>query len=313
MAVLRIYRGLPGSGKSTLAKEFVQAELAAGRVAVNIDRDMFRLANGFGVAPAGDFEDIVTSQQKAIIKRGLEQGWTVVESSTNLNAKFLKVLFELAENFGARVDVIDVDTPLEVCIERDENRRIAGGHFLGEQTLRDFANRVMPKGKFPALPKLPTPIEMQPYAPNTELREAVLVDLDETIARKGDRGPFDWHKVIDDEPIQWVIDRVYEQYALGRRIIFMSGRDEVCRGDTERWIRKAMPWLDRLGDVEIKLKLFMRKAGDQRRDAIVKYELFDQNIRNNYNVLFAIDDRKQVVDMWRSIGLPVMDVAGSTF
>lgn len=50
-----------------------------------------------------------------------------------------------------------------------------------------------------------------------------------------------------------------------------------------------------------------RKAGDRRRDSVVKSELLDALLRF-YDVRFVVDDRPQVVDMWRSRGIPVLHV-----
>lgn len=60
-------------------------------------------------------------------------------------------------------------------------------------------------------------------------------------------------------------------------------------------------------------ELFMRPAGDTRNDAVVKLELFDQHIRDRYDVLRCYDDRARVVAAWRSIGLTVFQVADGNF
>jgi hypothetical protein len=53
----------------------------------------------------------------------------------------------------------------------------------------------------------------------------------------------------------------------------------------------------------------MRAPKDQRKDSIVKKELFEESVRNNYNILFALDDRNQVVDMWRKeLGIKCLQV-----
>lgn len=303
---LTIFRGLPGSGKSTEAQKLVQTLLSIGVTAINIDRDMFRLANGFGVAPAGSFEETISNTQRAMIENGLLQNWNVIESSTNLNAKFLKELVKLGANCGAEVEIRDVDTPLEICIERDENRRLAGGHFLGEDVLRDFAKRVMPKGKFPAKPKLPELVSGERYVPNVNKPSAIIVDIDGTVAEVDGRSPYDYTLVSTDKPKQWVIDLIKGAWENGETVIFMSGRDSMCRLDTLKWINKY------IGE-NIDYKLYMRVEGDERMDAIVKLELFNKHIRDNYNVRYCVDDRAQVIRMYRSIGLNVLDVAGHTF
>lgn len=54
--------------------------------------------------------------------------------------------------------------------------------------------------------------------------------------------------------------------------------------------------------------LFMRSGGDQRRDSIVKLEILDRDILPRFNVLFAVDDRPQVVEAWESRGISVIQV-----
>jgi len=57
----------------------------------------------------------------------------------------------------------------------------------------------------------------------------------------------------------------------------------------------------------------MRAAGDMRKDAIVKAEIFDREIRHRWDVTAVFDDRQQVVRMWRSLGLTVFAVAEGDF
>lgn len=57
----------------------------------------------------------------------------------------------------------------------------------------------------------------------------------------------------------------------------------------------------------------MRKSGDMRKDSIVKREMFDEHIRGRYNVNFVLDDRNQVVELWRSMGLTCLQVADGDF
>lgn len=146
---------------------------------------------------------------------------------------------------------------------------------------------------------------VEPYEPKPGTPKAILVDVDGTIAHNaGKRGFYDWKAVGKDEPIlevieitQWADD--HEFY-----VIVMSGRDAVCRPETYEWLVKHdVPFDD----------LIMRPEGDQRKDSIVKMELFDQYIRDEFDVQFVLDDRNQVVDMWRSLGLRCLQVAPGNF
>ena len=59
--------------------------------------------------------------------------------------------------------------------------------------------------------------------------------------------------------------------------------------------------------------LFMRGYGNHQRDDIVKEELYTKNVKPYYDVELVIDDRQQVVDMWRKLGLTCWQVAPGNF
>ncbi len=142
----------------------------------------------------------------------------------------------------------------------------------------------------PVDPKLPT---------------VVIVDVDGTVAKMDGRGPFEWHRVIEDLPNQPVIDLV-TMLANDYKIVFLSGRDEVCRNQTRLWLDEHVSPI-------FGADLFMRPVNDNRKDSIVKLEIFDREIRGKYNIKFILDDRKQIVDAWRSLGLTVFQVADGNF
>jgi hypothetical protein len=55
--------------------------------------------------------------------------------------------------------------------------------------------------------------------------------------------------------------------------------------------------------------LIMRAAGDFRKDAIIKKEIFSNYVEGKYFVELVLDDRNQVVDLWRNdLQLPCFQV-----
>lgn len=141
------------------------------------------------------------------------------------------------------------------------------------------------------------------YVPDPSLPPAWLVDVDGTLADNTNRDPFAWHLVGQDTLIEPVA-RMVRALATDARIVVMSGRDEVCSDATRVWLAEHQIPMD---------ALFMRKAGDMRRDAVVKRELFDQYVAPRWHVLGVIDDRQQVVDAWRAMGLMCAQVAPGDF
>jgi hypothetical protein len=114
--------------------------------------------------------------------------------------------------------------------------------------------------------------------------------LDGTLALTVNRNPYDASRSDEDElnePVANVLKTFAEK---GYHILLVSGREETSREPTVRFLEKfAIPHH----------RLWMRKAKDFRKDRLVKKEIFDMEIAANYFVEFILDDRDQVVEMWR--------------
>lgn len=132
-----------------------------------------------------------------------------------------------------------------------------------------------------------------------ELQNAIIVDIDGTLAKMNGRGPFEWHRVGEDKvnhPVRDIVMAMKKTHA----IIIFSGRDGVCRTETINWLNENRIHYD---------KIFMREEGNNEKDAIIKRRLYDTFIKDKYNVNFVLDDRNQVVDMWRKdLGLTCLQV-----
>jgi hypothetical protein len=184
------------------------------------------------------------------------------------------------------------DVPLHTCIKRDLLR----SRSVGKDVIEDMHKRYL------------APVPAEPPKRIAGLPDAILVDIDGTLARMVSRGPFDWDKVDQDVPIKNVVDSIRDIYwGTHVEIIFMSGRDAVCYDKTQRWLR------EHLGEWVGERPLFMRPEGDMRKDAVVKEEIYRREIEGRYNVRAVYDDRDQVVKMWRSIGLTCFQVAPGDF
>jgi hypothetical protein len=139
------------------------------------------------------------------------------------------------------------------------------------------------------------------------MRDCVIFDLDGTFAFIGDRSPYDASKSEADE-INAAVHFVYEAIRRGKpetAVLLVSGREDRWRPETERWLARHEIVYD---------ELFMRRSGDRRKDTVVKREIYDQHIKDRFNVLVVFDDRDQVVRMWRDdLNLPCFQVAWGNF
>lgn len=60
------------------------------------------------------------------------------------------------------------------------------------------------------------------------------------------------------------------------------------------------------------IELYMRPEGDKRKDSIIKYEILQNLIKENF-IAYVLDDRNQVVKMWREAGLRCLQVQEGNF
>jgi phosphoglycolate phosphatase-like HAD superfamily hydrolase len=146
--------------------------------------------------------------------------------------------------------------------------------------------------------------------------KAIICDLDGTLCDTSKRVHFvrvpkgikkDWKNfnknISYDEIHEWCYELIFAMFFRGFHVIFTSGRSDEFKGITLEWL------VDKFNEDNMRMlrpSLFMRKAGDSRRDDIVKTEIYKQFIEPKYDVLFAIDDRPSVCRAWRSLGIQVL-------
>lgn len=296
---LLVCRGYSSSGKTTYAKNWLDSD-PDNRLRTNRDDLRESLFNQEGVL-SQDKEGIITSVQRSVAKKALQNGKDVICDDTNLVRKYAVEWANLAQEVGAEFEVIDFKTPLQECLRRNlERASIYGGRFVPEDAIRKQASRFPFKQWGPIVAKEGvSTFEVVPYE-RAGMTPVYLVDVDGTVAEMGKRrGPFDWDKVGLDTPRHDVI-RVVEELSNNAQIIFLSGRDGSCYAETIEWLSD---WLFLNAPVE----LYMREEGDMRPDYVVKYELFNRHARH-HNIRGVFDDRPVVVRLWRELGLTVFDV-----
>lgn len=150
--------GVSGSGKTTFTRLLTsRSRELLGSYTFGAERDSFRrvqlgswgdprpLEEGCQFSSFWDVWDEFGSE-KAVTKaqeefyKGLVKDWeSVFISDTNLRSKTRKALVDLYSSRGYDVHMFRLDTPLDVCIERDKSR---GWYSVGEDVIRK-QHRVM--------------------------------------------------------------------------------------------------------------------------------------------------------------------------
>lgn len=281
---LIITKGLPASGKSSWADEYIKENpnfVKVEKDQIRKDSRLFR--DGQYNHQRGD-EALVLKERDRLVRQAFSRGNSVISSDTNLVQKHITQLTTIAKQNNATVEVKSfLDVPLKDLIERDAKREDS----VGEQVIRKMYHT--------QVKKMPTFLKYDPNLP-----WVIVSDLDGTLTTgPKDRSPYEWHKVGNDDinlGLAKVLDGISVINKVGPGynvdIFIFSGRDSVCRPETEEWLERH--------DIEYKL-LAMRPEGSTESDEVIKARMIEEHIVGKYNILIWFDDRPRVSNMLRDV------------
>lgn len=286
---LTVCVGLPASGKTTWTETQIRSKPYAPK---RVSRDHIRrmLFGPLYQRPKAKAEELVTVVQNNIVETLLEQGRSVIIDDTNLRPDVQAKWRDMANRYGVDLHVEDfTNVPLDVCMQRDEARHDSVGRAVIQRMYDNYLR--------------PPPIEQ-----DTSLPSAIIVDVDGTLAlNTSGRSPYATGvELLDDEVNEQVADYVRSKVHGNHIIVVTARQDRPDMGNlfTRWWLTNNQIPFD---------YLFSRKPDDQRKDAVVKREIFDEYIAGKFNVTLVLDDRTQVVNMWRELGLTCWQVAEGNF
>jgi adenylate kinase family enzyme len=309
MRNIYILYGPPLSGKTTFSNLIAKHDKDIKIVSRDVIRDNL---NDHSNLP--EIENIITKIEESYFSSLITQ-YDIICDNTFSKVKYIKDFLNLIKKskIKTKVRLVDFsDIPFDTLLERSLNRDrkvdpvvIKKFFTRCKQNLKsviELINNFNNDSSFISEYK-PTIISKIPIINNND--RAIIVDIDGTLSHSGGlRSPFEYDKVINDDIDEIIRDIVTSYKNLNHKIIIVSGREDSCYNMTCDWLNKHRVPFD---------FLYMRKSKDFRKDAIVKKEIFDKYIKDNYNVVFCLDDRNQVVDMWRSIGIKCLQVQEGNF
>ena len=290
--------GIPASGKSTWAIEQVKAH---PNKFIRLNKDDARNMIACGSTYSATKEELIDLIRHESVVIALKKGYSVIIDDTNFKEKHFLDMCDIAEEIG---NVTVIEKFFEITLKDALARNKARPNPIPDIAIIKMYNDYVKHGAR----KMNPPTYFPPNIPNrrnsvgnsvgssVDKPKALICDLDGTLALNlHGRSYSDWSEaaLMQDEVSESVLDMLY-RYDDEHKIIFMTGRPESARAATQKWLDK---------NVGIPGILICRPERDFRSDRIVKRELYNRYVRDNYNVKFAIDDRRMVIGMWRSLGI----------
>ena len=298
MSKLLILVGAPGSGKSTFARYFLRTEDNW----IRVNRDDFRLMQFGDSLMIPFYEERISKMVEASVLTLLKSDTNVIIDATNTSLRTIQDMIHTYTEY-ADISFKVFDLPVDELVKRCDKRYEETGKFISKSVVeRNVANLKHTLEKFDFAP-IPRKVQVSTTSYATQdknLPKAVICDLDGTLSLLNGRDPYNAATCDNDllnEPVAAALKMAKQQ---GYQVILLSGREDKFREPTVRFLDKHQIGYD---------LLLMRTSNDFRKDNIIKRELFEGEIQGKYFVEFLLDDRNQVVDMWRKdLHLPCFQV-----
>jgi predicted kinase len=318
--IVKITTGISGSGKTTWAKE--QCRINPNTIRVNRDEMRSTL---FGLSlqeyfdtfnENKDKENLITSLTWKLVNEAVSLGKDIILDNTHLDIRYIRDILKNVDE-DCDFEIVPFNISVDTAILRDSRREtIVGEKVILAQSAK-FHALLCKLSEVSQMIEDRKKLNFEPITQNESLPKAVIFDVDGTLALMGDRSPYDWERVGEDELHEgvdllanmcqqwnWINDEEGFDRSLDKlHVIICTGRDGKSESKTKEWLYNHQVSYD---------DFYIRKSGDNRKDSIVKRE-FLEDIVTKYNVQFVLDDRDQVVKMWRRSGIPCFQVAEGNF
>jgi predicted kinase len=284
---LKVLVGPPGSGKSTLAHSLVKE----GYHRINQDDQ--------GKDHLTTFNTLLeVAEHNIVVDR---MGFNKEQRERYINP---------ARKAGYEVEIIVLHESYETCLNRCLKREFHPT-VKTEEDARNALNTFFTKYERPTEDE--ADIIQFIYPDNKVKLNIIWCDLDGTMCNTNHRQHFlkdskkNWKgffDAMDKDPLNKWCKAIVNNLRTSNIIVLASGRPDNYKEVTKKWLEDNKVFYDHL---------FMRALNDSRRDDIVKEIILDFEVLSRGSVLFAIDDRKQVVDMLRKRGVTVLQCDEGNF
>lgn len=270
----------PGAGKSTLAKKYE----AEGYLRIN--------------------QDLQGRMYTVMFLQAVERGDDIVCDRMNFDDNQRRPFLEQGLKHNYKIEMIVLHESYDTCFKRIMARK---DHetIKDEKSARAALHTFFVKYERPRVSEY---FDLKFVYPEGDKPSAIVVDLDGTLCNVEHRRHFvrregkkDWagffRGIADDTVNQWCKD-IAVALSIKHNVVFASGRGQELEQQTRDWLDDNIRY-----DLHVhNYQLYMRHQGDHRQDYVAKEIILDFEILTRFKPVFMIDDRQQVVDLWRKRG-----------
>lgn len=273
--------GISGSGKTTFAKQHCKNYPEF----IRINRDDLR-STLFGYTLQEYFsyfkdmqkeEHLITKLTLDMIIRAFKMGKSVILDNTHLKLSYITDVIKKIDYSDYEIELVDFVLDVNECIRRDSFRPVVVGKDVILRQYDQF-NQIDFVEWNKKVQEFKKSLTFTPVVQDTSLPNAIIFDIDGTLALHNNRSPYDYSKVSTDILNQAVYDLYdnininnydpfgdigrYTKKELRTNIIICTGREgsTQCKLDTLKWLDKNNIEFD---------EYYQRVEGDSKKGNIV--------------------------------------------
>lgn len=282
-------RGLPGSGKSTWAIEFLKENPDQW---IRINNDSLQLMmTGRAFSKDKKVWKAIEHIRDSMINEALGYGINIIIDNTNLSPKreeeYRSLVDQHNKSGGDPYEFVIQDftkIPVQTCIAQNKKRP----NPVPDHVIYDMYDQFL---------KPTTEFLVQ----SKKLPKAIIVDIDGCIAQHTTRSPYDNTKYYEDDVIPEVLEIIITLMKADIRAIFLTGRDEIGRADTIRWLKDKC---NIVGRYDLLMRPSAPDIHSKSPDFEYKKYMFDTHVKDKFYVMAWFEDRVRNVEMARrTLGL----------
>ena len=246
--------------------------------------------------------DALTPEEFARIRKAIKvDEITVFIDAVNLNERRISIINNPARELDCEVVIKQFYCSYNEAIERNKKRRYNKEEYVPREVITTLYKQYYP---------VQFQYEMTDHRiikePDWSKPDCIICDLDMTLALHQGRGPLDWDEIPTDkiEPrLRYMLNTYMEK--LGVKVFFITGRTNSAAKATMEWLNKPEHALYS-NWVLITRPNHCFIPGEE-----YKKNMYEEFIKDKYNVVCVFEDSNKCVEMWRSLGLLTCQVAVS--
>lgn len=282
--------GLPGSGKSFHVNRIIEAN--CNLILVSADKIRLEHKNYDPNNPETIHEECVELAEN-MAYNCIKTESNFIMDGGGINNKYTERIINKCKENNYKIEIVFINTPVEICLERNKQRISNGERFVKSEFIIDKAYRL--QKSILLLKDLSDEFIEIPYFTN----KYIFCDLDGTLAEYqnlpiDDNGNIDFvqYNVFKySKPVKQVIEKVK---GLNKEVFILSASpNSICNLEKIEWVKEHVP--------------FVREENiyfvGNRNFKHVFLEQFIKKLKIKPSDCMVVDDDHQILEKYKTIGV----------